>query len=257
VYNSGPRTFSPVHTDRSTADNLQLVGTYRLAEGRSLLAGVSRKTRFPTIKERFSGGLGSAVPNPGLDPETAAHYEVGYEQKGETWSAKLAVFQSRLQDAIQAITLAPTACSAPPCTQLRNVGEQRNRGFELSAQFAPLSTLQLNGQVAYVDVKNLTTPSIRPLNVPKTKYLLGANWQFLSQWRLRVDASHEDERFSNSTGSRVAGSFTLLNSFVRFNPAEKLGVELGVRNATDELYAYEEGFYEAGRTWVGQLDYRF
>jgi len=23
---------------------------------------------------------------------------------------------------------------------------------------------------------------------------------------------------------------------------------LGVRNATDELYAYEEGFYEAGQT---------
>jgi iron complex outermembrane receptor protein len=36
-----------------------------------------------------------------------------------------------------------------------------------------------------------------------------------------------------------------------------LGIELGVRNATDELYAYEEGYYEAGRTWLGQLDYRF
>ena len=35
------------------------------------------------------------------------------------------------------------------------------------------------------------------------------------------------------------------------------GVEVGVRNAFDKLYAYEEGFFEPGRTWLGQLDYRF
>jgi iron complex outermembrane receptor protein len=98
---------------------------------------------------------------------------------------------------------------------------------------------------------------VRPLNTPKAKYLVGADWQFLPQWRVRVDAQHEDERFSNSTGSRAAGSFTLANTFLRFTPIEKLGIELGVRNATDELYAYEEGFFEAGRTWIGQLDYRF
>jgi iron complex outermembrane receptor protein len=28
-----------------------------------------------------------------------------------------------------------------------------------------------------------------------------------------------------------------------------------VRNATDELYAYEEGFFEPGRTWLAQIDY--
>ena len=257
VFNSGPGTFSPVHTDKSSADNLQLISTYSLGDGRSLLAGVSRKTRFPTIKERFSGGLGTAVPNPGLDPETAVHYEIGFEQRSDTWGAKVALFQSKLHDAIQSITVAPASCPSSPCTQLQNVGEQRNRGVELSADVAPISTLRLNAQFNYVDVDNLTQPSVRPLNTPKTKYLVGADWQFLPQWGVRVDAQHEDERFSNSTGSRVAGSFTLANAFLRFTPIEKLGIELGVRNATDELYAYEEGFFEAGRTWLGQIDYRF
>jgi iron complex outermembrane receptor protein len=257
VYNSSTRTFSPVQTDRSSADNAQLVGTYRLDGDRTLLAGVSQKTRFPTLKERFSGGLGSAVPNPGLDPETAIHYEIGYQQKGGNWGAKIALFQSNLHDAIQSITLAPTTCSSPPCTQLQNVGKQRNRGVELSLDYAPVSTLQLNGQVNIVDIDNLSDPSIRPAGSPQYKYLLAGDWQFLQQWRLRVDAQHESKRYSNSTGTRVAGSFTLANAFVRFTPIEQLGVELGVRNATDELYAYEEGFYEAGRTWLGQVDYRF
>ncbi len=257
VYNSGPRTFSPVQTDRSTADNAQLVGTYRLSADSSLIAGVSRKTRFPTIKERFSGGLGSAVPNPGLDPETAVHYEIGYSQKGASWNARVALFQSRIEDAIQSITLPSAACSTPPCTQLRNIGEQRNRGVELSLDYTPFEALQLSGQVNFVDIDNLAAPNIRPTGTPEYKYLLAGDWQFLPQWRLRVDAQHESKRYTNSTGTRVADAFTLANAFMRFTPIEAIGIELGVRNVTDELYAYEEGFFEAGRTWLGQLDYRF
>jgi iron complex outermembrane receptor protein len=256
VYNSGPRTFSPVRTDRSTADNAQLIGTYKLDGGLSLLAGVGRKTRFPTIKERFSGGLGSAIPNPALDPETAVHYEIGVAQTGAYWSAKAAIFQSKLRDAIQTVTVAPT-CSSPPCTQLQNVGEQRNRGVELSLDYSPLSALQLSGQVNVVDVDNLSNPNIRPTGTPEYKYLLAADWRFLDQWSVRLDGQHESKRYSNSTGTRVAGAFTMANAFVRFSPLEQLGIELGVHNVTDELYAYEEGFFEAGRTWLAQVDYRF
>lgn len=257
VFNSGPGTYSPVHTDKSSADNVQLVASYKLGNGGSFIAGASRKTRFPTIKERFSGGLGSAVPNPGLDPESAVHYEVGYEHRGSNWGFKAALYQAKLHDAIQSITLTQSACASPPCTQLQNIGEQRNRGVEISGDFAPVETLQLSAQVNYVDIDNLSNPTIRPTNVPEFKYLAAVAWEFLPRWHARVDAQHEAKRYSNSTGTRLADSFTLANAFLRFAPVESLGVELGVRNATDELYAYEDGYYEAGRTWLAQLDYRF
>ena len=257
VYNSTSRTFSPVTTNRAEANNEQLVATYRLDTDHAFVAGISHKTRFPTLKERFSGGLGSAVPNPSLDPESAVHYEIGYQQKGSDWNAKIALFQSNLSDAIQTITLPATACSVSPCTQLQNIGKQRNRGVELSLNYAPLNTLQLSGQVNVVDIDNLNNPNMLPTGSPEYKYLAAGDWQFLEQWNLRVDAQHESKRYSNSTGTRVADAFTLVNAFVRFMPVEHLGIELGVRNATDELYAYEEGFYEAGRTWLVQLDYRY
>ena len=257
VYDDASQTFVPVSTNRADANNAQLVATYRFDDARSLVAGMSRKTRFPTLKERFSGGLGSAVPNPGLGPETALHYEIGYRRRGGNWSARIALFQSDLNDAIESITIEPTACSSPPCTQQRNVGEQRNRGIELSVDYAPLSTLRLSGQANWLDRDNRSNPDIRPTGTPEHKYLLAADWEFFPRWRLSVDAQHESERFSNSRGTRVASSFTLVNGFVRWTPVQRLGVELGVRNLGDELYAYEEGFYEAGRTWLGQIDYRF
>jgi len=53
----------------------------------------------------------------------------------------------------------------------------------------------------------------------------------------------------------VAGSFNLVNAFLRFEPGRSFGLEIGVRNATNELYAYEEGFFEPGRTWLAQVDF--
>ncbi|MGH8444049.1 MAG: TonB-dependent receptor plug domain-containing protein, partial [Solimonas sp.] len=51
VWNSAGPAYVPVSVDSADADNAQLVGTYRLGEQQRFLAGLSRKTRFPTLKE--------------------------------------------------------------------------------------------------------------------------------------------------------------------------------------------------------------
>lgn len=255
VYNSNIKSFSPIETDRSTANNAQLVATYQLDEGPALFAGVSRKTRFPTIKERFSGGLGSVIPNPGLKAESALHAEIGVEEHTTMWGARVALFQSRLRDAIQSISLSPAACSVPPCTELENVGRQRNRGVELTGNYSPLENLHLTGEVDLVQIDFLNNPTLKPQGSPETQYRLTGDWELVQNWWVRADAQHESGRYSTSNGSRVAGAFTLVNAFLRFEPFHNLGIELGVRNATNALYAYEEGFYEPGRTWLAQFDF--
>ncbi len=252
---SGGR-FSPVTVDQSSADNAQLVGTWKVTDGGSLVGGVSRKTRFPTLKERFSGGLGSAVPNPGLEPEYATHYELGFEHKGAEWTAKISLFDSELHDAIESVTLPAAACTSPPCTQQRNVGRQRNRGAELSAEVNATDTLRLAGLVDLLQRKNLSSPTIAPTSTPKYRYRAVAEWQLAPEWRLRADAQYEGERISNSTATRIANGFGLMNAFVRYAPDAHWGFELGGRNLGDRLYAYEEGYFEAGRTWLVQVDFR-
>lgn len=258
IYDDASQTYNPQSVDKAKAHNAQLVGTWRLDESQSLVAGVSRKTRFPTLKDRFSGGLGSAVPNPGLKRENATHYEVGYELRYPRWGGKLVVFQSELDEAIQSVTLPSSACSSPPCSQLQNIGEQRHRGIELSATAKPIDTLALVAQVNLLDIDNRGVNSgVKITGTPDEIYSLRADWNFLPQWHLRLDAQHESDRYSNSTGTRVADSFTVANAFLRFSPLASVGIDLGARNLTDELYAYDEGYYEAGRTWLAQVDYRY
>lgn len=249
----------PFAVDKAHANNYQLTASWALAGNTRVLAGVSRKTRFPTIKDRFSFRLGSAVPNPALGPERATHYEIAVEQRYERAGARAAIFQADVDDAIENVTIDASLCTAPnpTCFQQRNIGEQRNRGIELSGDWQPVDALRLDAQMSFIDRDNQSSPQIRLTDTPRRKYRLAAQWKPGASWTLKADAQHESRRFSSTDGLRVADSFTLVNAFVRFEPLQRLGLEVGARNLTDELYAYQEGFFEAGRTWLAQIDYRF
>ena len=117
---------------------------------------------------------------------------------------------------------------------------------------------RMRAQANFVDIDNRgANRAVKITGTPDEIYRLRADWNFAPQWRLRLDAQHESDRDSNSTGTRVADSFTVANAFLRFSPLTSVGIDLGVRNLTDELYAYDEGYYEAGRSWLAQVDYRY
>jgi iron complex outermembrane receptor protein len=199
------------------------------------------------------------VPNPDLKAEYANHFELGYEHRGKGWTAKVALYQANIRDAIESVTLPGTACDAPNpgCSQLQNIGRQRNRGVELSGSWLPLDDLRLDAQVNLLDRDNLSDPAILPTDTPKWRHRIAANWQPHPQWRVTLDAQRESRRYTTTNASRVADGFTLVNAFGRYQANENWGVELGVRNLADELYAYQEGYFEAGRSWLLQLDWRY
>ncbi|WP_428380376.1 TonB-dependent receptor plug domain-containing protein [Nevskia ramosa] len=249
----------PFDTSRADAHNGQLVVNWTATDNGTLTAGVSRKTRFPTIKDRFSFRLGAAIPNPALGPEAALQYELDWTQRWNSVELRAALFQSDLDDAIENVTVARGLCTAPNpnCFQQRNVGKQRNRGGELALGWAPTAQWKFDAQASLLDRDNRSSPNIRPINTPEQKYRLAARWQQQRILSLRADLQHETKRYSTTDSSRVAEHFTIVNSFIRLEPVPKLGFEFGVRNLFDELYAYEEGFFEAGRTWLAQVDYRY
>ena len=252
-------TLVPFDTSRADAHNGQLVVNWAATDSGTLTAGVSRKTRFPTIKDRFSFRLGAAIPNPALGPEAALQYELDWTQRWNKFELRAALFQSDLDDAIENLTVDRGLCTAPNpnCFQQRNVGKQRNRGGELALGWAPTAQWKFDAQASLLDRDNRSSPAIRPINTPEQKYRLAARWQPQRMLSLRADLQHETKRYSTTDSKRVAEQFTIVNSFVRLEPVPKLGFEFGVRNLFDELYAYEEGFFEAGRTWLAQVDYRY
>ncbi|MDD5089438.1 MAG: TonB-dependent receptor [Candidatus Wallbacteria bacterium] len=94
-----------------------------------LYGNFGHKTRFPSLKERFSGYLDKSIPNPGLEEETAALYAMGYKRnfRGVDWD--LTLYSNTHDNAIMQVQL--TGVNAGK-TQNQNVGEVTYRGFELN-----------------------------------------------------------------------------------------------------------------------------
>ena len=98
---------------RADAENAQLVLEVAATDSGRLTAGFGRKTRFPTLKDRYSFRLGSAIPNAQLAPESAWNYEVGWHEQQARWEVDFTLFQSDLDDAIESVTIDPSLCAAP------------------------------------------------------------------------------------------------------------------------------------------------
>ena len=79
----------------------KLTGSVTLTGGATRLhVGVSRRTRFPSLRELYSGALGRFVPNPELGPEVLVVGEAGVTASGESWTLQGVAFHQRLTDAI-------------------------------------------------------------------------------------------------------------------------------------------------------------
>ena len=140
------------------AFNWQGAAIYRYSDDAKVYASVSDRTRFPTIFERFSSRFGGATSNPGLLPEEATNYEVGWA--GKLWKANLAtaLFYSDVNNLIEFRPLHRPRIWRRN-TQSRNVGHGYMKGWEGSADVAVTSNFMVGGnltlmRIDLVDDKN-------------------------------------------------------------------------------------------------------
>jgi len=66
----------------------------------TLHASGSRRARFPSLRELYSGALGRFDPNPGLRPEALTAFEGGVTLRGTRGTVQIVGFHQRLSDAV-------------------------------------------------------------------------------------------------------------------------------------------------------------
>lgn len=105
----------------------RLAGSVLVGGRARIHGGVSRKVRFPSLRELYSGALGRFEPNPALGPEVLKVGEVAVTGTAGRVEGQLTVFQQRLEGAIVRASL--------PGRKFRreNRNEVRSTGVELLA----------------------------------------------------------------------------------------------------------------------------
>lgn len=254
---AGNSVILPFPTDTQEAVNLQGGVFYKIDDVTRLHVTLGNRTRFPTIKDRYSSRFGSAEPSPGLDPESALNTEIGLAGSVGILDYGAAVFWSSIEDAIENVTLPPTACANPPCSQLQNIGKQTNKGLELYVDLWPVDNLRIHADWTYLHRENKSSPTIMLLDTPQHKAFSYIEFKPLEKLSLLGSVEYQSSRFSNTTGTRIAKGFVSGNVLGVLQLPSGFSTEFGVKNIADRHYEYEEGFPEPGRTYFANLRFTY
>ncbi|MBX6364868.1 MAG: TonB-dependent receptor [Gemmatimonadetes bacterium] len=166
--------------------------------GNTLLhAGASRRGRFPSLRELYSGALNRFQPNPNLRPENLVAVETGVTTRIGSGELQAVAFRHRLNDAVVRITL--------PDRKFLRVNRNRldSRGVELLATQA-VGPVQLAGDLTVQSVDLTDTDAEethRPENLPEVFGRVEARFPLPAGLRGRADADYVGEQFCIDPGT--------------------------------------------------------
>jgi len=139
-------------------------GTALMNDGQTAIhAGVSRRGRFPSLRETYSEALNRFIPNPDLHPEHLLAFESGVTSRVGNGEVQVVGFHHKLTDAIRRITLPDRKRKRVNSDEIRSTGVE----FLFSQTFGRVAvdanlTLQ---KVELIDPE--TSASTEPENMPE------------------------------------------------------------------------------------------
>jgi len=235
--------------DQSATD-LQAGLFHKMAPGSRVYATVARKSRLPTLKDRYSQRLGTYIENPDLRAEEALNYEVGYQGNAQGASPEAALFYSDVKDKIQSVANVSGVRS-----QMRNAGRAHISGMELGLSGSAGAWLDWGGNYTYTHMQNVSDRAIRLTDVPRHKLTAHAVLHAARQVDVVAIAEANSGRWVSNTVE--LGGFATVNLKAVYRPFPALALEAGVSNLADRNYALADGFPGAGRTWLANAQYQF
>ncbi|WP_157219699.1 TonB-dependent receptor plug domain-containing protein [Flavisphingomonas formosensis] len=252
------RLFSyPLHN--SGAFNWQGRLAWRPATRNELHASISRRTRFPTIFERFSTQFGTAASNPDLKAERATNYEIGGSRSFGKLHADAAIFYSRIDDAIVAVR--PNGFPANS-SQRRNLGKANYYGAEiaLSARISPSLEVGANYTYVHRDFHIGSDPEVTQnvtvfhlTDVPAHKGFAYADWMPFGSFHVVPSVDFAGNRTTMTTASPPVyyrtGAYANVGLRLSYAVTQAIELGIGARNLFDDQYRLVDGFPEPGRSF--------
>jgi iron complex outermembrane recepter protein len=245
----------------------------------------SDRGRFPLLKDSYSYGLGSAIPNPDLNPEHSRNWTAGYSHAfGASTFGQIEYFRSNLRDAIQRAYVPDTAslCGtntgafAGYCLQNANVAKETHEGVEITLRTSPLRKLTLDVIYSYLnrtinyDFSQLPlanealtrTSTLTLSSMPKNKVIANAMYQLphgilaIAEYRYLGGIFLQDTTYSPAKPA-YGGSFGTVDLGGTFPIFAGFSLQAGLKNLFDRNYYLNAGYPEMGRNWYINARYKF
>ncbi|MGL5170412.1 MAG: TonB-dependent receptor plug domain-containing protein [Edwardsiella tarda] len=238
------------------AFNWEIMGKYTLDNADTLSLSYADRSRFPTLKERYTTSKPSrnqiALVNPGLKPERARSIDLTYNGRlSRDWRYEASAYYNRVSDAILSHNL------SADLIQNRNSGRVDYLGVDLSlqGQISEMSDIGLKYSLIHASLRDLSNDKITQL---PTQTLVGwISVKPLPELTLTLSEEARSASYSDSSGQQKAPGFALTHLRAEFELGHGFSVNASVNNLFDTQYYYSEGFIEEGRNYWTGIAYTF
>ena len=242
--------------NRQNAFNWETLVRYHFANQDTLAFSWSDRTRFPTLKERYTTTKPAkdqiSLVNPQLKPERARSLDLTWNgHLSDSWAYEISSWYNQVSDAILSINIDADT------VQNQNRGRVDYRGLDLGIKGSPLEWLDvglsygwLHGHPRQQGVGKITGLPDQTLNVWLT---------FKPTASLKVTLSEEarSSSYSNSDGSQKAAGFAISHLRADYAIGHGFSLNASINNLFDTRYYYSEGFIEEGRHFWAGVEYTF
>lgn len=244
--------------DNGNADSVNPMAKleYDINESLGIYGGIAKKTRFPSIKDRYSFKFKRYIPNPDLNEESTINYEAGFKKDFQASTLKGNIFYADVKDYIQS-NYVDVYYGTTRQQQLQNIGSVSQKGFELEYLHDFENGLMVEGSYTRLlleDKDNL----IEITNVPKDKIAMAMNYKPIKSLTTNLNMQYASTKKTNATSPyEETGSMTVWGTKVIYDITKQLSYDVGVTNIFDRNYQLDYGFPEAGRVLYTNLTYKF
>jgi len=250
-YYSTPKT-GDKPSDKSVDDySLNLSAIYNINSKLNSSISIGRKTRFPTLREKFSGALGKFVPNPALKAESAVSSELSFDYKHQYGKTGLNFFLTYMDNGIVRESLSGGMFKRINKDKIRTYGAELFGDHQLTSRinfgysFSVLNSYAKNAAGEYADTLEYKPQFISAINL---------SYKPINQLELLLEVNYTGNEFGFQGGNAAIQKlpdFFILNTRIAyyFNFASKYNMELffRVNNIFDKLYYTQWGLPDAGR----------
>ncbi|WP_418179509.1 TonB-dependent receptor plug domain-containing protein [Aliarcobacter lanthieri] len=229
---------------------------YDIDETFGFYAGIAKKSRFASIKDRYSYRRNGAIPNPDLKPEKAINYEIGANKIFDNQGIKSAFFYSDVKDFIT-MDRVQNPNGNGLVDQNKNIGKVKHMGYELEYFYSFDETLDFDASYTRLLAEDKDN-KVDITNVPKHKIALGVTYRPIKGLTTNVNMQYSSSRHTSTNDrSRDISGAAIWNAKIAYELVKGLTLDVGASNIFDKNYEYDYGYPEAGRVIYSNLTYKF
>lgn len=244
-----------IDTAANDAVNPQAGLWYAFTDEHECYLSAARKTRFPTLKDRYSYRMDTAIPNPELNEEAAVHFELGWNTETAAWNLNTAVFYSDIRDTIASVDNVTTNGES----QMQNVGDSFLAGFEIAAGRQVNESLELQAQYTFMQEKLYGNDAGLEHLAGVSDHLVqcSLSWKPLQSVTIHPSCEWNSGFYEYTNSEDPNDGYFLVHLNANWAINDHFTLRAGIQNLFDENYELNEGYPEAGRSFNASIAYRY